>query len=286
MLAKKKNHWLAASFIGVTSLIGTQQVTAAEADEETIKQISRQISSVITQKLGQELVSTQFVDQPSAEKLNGFWSTGSYTSIEFDSDFEIDIYQVTGGVDHKYGNLSAGVSVTYARAEAGLFKSNQVSFTPYASYKFSKNIFLAALGGYVRNEGVGRRNPNSDTAIMDISMNGVFPVYQQLFFKPKVGYRFVYSVIDLNLPDDDSVVHTYYAQGELSYNIDNIQPYFNTLYERSDPDNGGSDDSVFISAGVNYKVNDDLTFGVGYRHQINKSKIDYHQALAEVRLAF
>lgn len=285
-MKRKPYGLLIMGLISLSGLLPSQQVEAGKADEETIKQISRQISSVITQKLGQDLTTNRQADS-DIDKLNGFWATTSYTNIAFKgADIDIDIYQLTGGIDRKFGKFNVGTSLTYARAEADFFKSNQISFTPYASYKFTKNIFVAALGGYVRNQGDDSDGINSDTAIMDISLNGVLPVYQQLFFKPKAGYRFAYTALDTDLPIDDAISHTYYAQGEISYHFDNFKPYFNTLYELSEPEEGSSSDSIFIAIGTHYQAQDNLSFGLGYRHQVNKSNIDYHQGVAEMRLSF
>ncbi len=257
-------------------------------------EIPRQISRAISDRLDVNFYNTR-QQTPQANTTN-VWDALSYTSIETDFGVDSDLYQATLGVDKGWGNLNAGLAVTYARLEqSGFFfseKSNVPAITPYADYIFNQYLHVTALGGYLRKEGVGNKSFNVNTAFSDISLNSELPIIAGLSIKPRAGYRFAYS--DFDFPRSSSATNytnTLYAEGGLEYSVNNVSVYFDSLYERVVVDNqlpnpvdGG--DLVFITAGINYHVNQAVSIGVAYRHQILEDDIDYHQGTARMNMQF
>ncbi len=256
-------------------------------------EIPRQISRAISDRLDVNFKNAR--QQSAPANTYNVWDALSYTSIESDH-VDRDLYQATLGVDHRWDNLDAGVAVTYARLEqSGFFssdKSNVPAFTPYVDYRLNQYMHVSALGGYIRKQGVGNNSFNVNTAYTDISLNSEIPLVSGLSLKPRAGYRFAYS--DFDFPQSGSATtytNTLYAEGGLEYSISNVSIYFDSLYERvvvgnqlPDPADGG--DLIFITAGINYHVNQAVSLGVAYRHEILEGDIDYHQGSAHMSMRF
>jgi hypothetical protein len=256
-------------------------------------EIPRQISRAIADRLDVNFKNARQQSAPTSAST--VWDALSYTSIEHGSG-DSDLYQATLGVDRRWGNLDAGIAVTYARLErSGFFssdKSNIPAFTPYVNYILNPYMHITALGGYIRKEGVGNNSFNVNTAYTDLSLNAVLPIISGLSLKPRAGYRFAYS--DFDFPQSFSATtytNTLYAEGGLEYSIHNVSIYFDSLYERvvvdnklSNPADGG--DLIFVTAGINYHVNQAVSLGVAYRHEILEGNIDYHQGSAHMSMRF
>ncbi len=274
-------------------LFASSMLTSVSTQAFTLE-IPRQISRAIADRLD---VNFKNARQPSApEKASSVWDALSYTSIDFDSEGDSDLYQATLGVDQRWNNLDVGVAITYARLEqSGRFlsdKSNLPGFTPYIDYIINPYLHVTAMGGYIRKQGVGKDSFNVNTAFSDISLNSDIPIISGLSLKPRAGYRFAYSDFDLPLPGNTTTyTNTLYAQGKLAYTIRNVEFYFDSLYERivvdtklPNPVDGG--DLVFITAGIDYHVNHVVSIGVAYRHEVVEDNVDYHQGSAHMSMRF
>jgi hypothetical protein len=275
-------------FLAVSSLL-----TSINAQAFTLE-IPRQISRAIADRLDVNFKNARQSSAP--EKASNFWDALSYTSIDAGVRGDSDLYQATLGVDQRWNNLDVGVAVTYARLEqSGLFsseKSNLPGFTPYVDYIVNPYLHVTAMGGYIRKEGVGKDSFNVNTAFTDISLNSEIPIISGLSLNPRAGYRFAYSDFDIpNFGDATTYTNTLYAQGRLAYTIKNVSIYFDSLYERvvventlPNPADGG--DLVFITAGIDYSVNQVVSVGVAYRHEIVEDNVDYHQGTAHMSMRF
>ncbi len=268
-------------------------LASASAHAFTLE-IPRQISRAIADRLDVNFKNARQSSAP--EKASSVWDALSYTSIDFDSAGDRDLYQATLGVDQRWNNLDVGLAVTYARLEqSGPFlsdKSNLPGFTPYIDYIVNSYLHVTAMGGYIRKQGVGKDSFNVNTAFTDVSLNAEIPIISGLSLKPRAGYRFAYSDFDFPRAGDlTTYTNTLYAEGGLAYTIKNVELYFDSLYERivvdtklPNPVDGG--DLVFITAGIDYHINQVVSIGVAYRHEVLEDSIDYHQGSAKMSMRF
>ncbi|HFD12973.1 MAG TPA: hypothetical protein ENJ32_10980 [Crenotrichaceae bacterium] len=278
----------------LSGILAISSVLASVSIQAYTLEIPRQISRSINDRLDVNFNNVRQQSAPASE--SNVWDALSYTSIDSEFGTDADLYQATLGIDQRWGDINAGVAVTYARLEqSGFFlsdKSNVPAFIPYVDYTLNQYMHVTAMGGYIRKEGVGNKSFNVNIAFTDISLNTELPIIPGLSIKPRAGYRFAYS--DFDFPHSGSATtytNTLYAEGGLEYTMNNLAVYFESLYERvvidnqlPNPVDGG--DLVFITAGIDYHVNQTVSLGVAYRHQILESNVDYHQATAHMNMRF
>jgi hypothetical protein len=276
----------------ITSVLALSGLLASITANAYTLEIPRQISRAIADRLDVNFKNARQQSAPAS--ASNVWDDLSYTSIEY-SGSDSDLYQATIGADKRWGNLDAGIAISYARLEhSGFFssdKSNIPAFTPYVDYILNPYMHVTALGGYIRKQGVGNHSFNVNTAYTDISLNTELPIVSGLSLKPRAGYRFAYSDFDFPNSSASTYTNTLYAEGGLEYSINNVSVYFDSLYERvvvgnqlSNPADGG--DLIFIRAGINYHVSQAVSLGVAYRHELLEGDVDFHQGSAHMSMRF
>ncbi len=282
--------WAESIFVAALVMLGSSQAAAQgggqadQAREEAAKQAARQIAESVTRRVGRAALS--LIDTGATEEVINGWVTPSYTNIGFDAfgDFDLDIYQIVGGADRRFGDFFFGASAGYARVEADVIFIHAPSFSPYVAYVINDNFLVTGIAGYSGAQ-VDDSEFDSNGLFTDLSLTGLLPVDSWLL-SGKLGHRFSYSVTD-NVPDefdDDSYVNTLYATGEVGYRIERFLPYIRFNYEHVEPEEGESgDDSVFLQAGAAYDISDAMSIGLAYQHELNRGDIEYHQGLLELR---
>ena len=276
----------------VLGFLAVSGLLASISAQSFTLEIPRQISRAIADRLDVNFKNARQSSAP--EKASNVWDALSYTSIESDFGIDRDLYQATLGVDQRWNNFDVGIAVSYARLEqSGVFssdKSNLPGFTPYVDYIINPYLHVTALGGYIRKQGVGKNSFNVNTAFTDISLNSEIPIISGLSLKPRAGYRFAYSDFP-QFSGIETYTNTLYAEGGLAYTINNVSLYFDSMYERvvvgnnlPNPADGG--DLLFITAGIDYHVNQVVSLGFAYRHEILEGSVDYHQGSAHMSMRF
>jgi hypothetical protein len=251
--------------------------------EETNKQLGRQISDSIARRTGtritSEAIGAALAPAPTAsDKTSSVWFNGTYNNISTDLnvgiggdnvavDAEIDIYQATVGLDHRFGNWFAGISGSYARGEArasassptianidanefstvagtsgvstnvtgttisASVASNNYSVNPYVGYMITPYIYPLAILGYTRSEVVGT-DIGADTLASDLSINYADRIGNWIA-RGKVGWRYLNISVDVPNTESDAVSqHTFYAGATVGYKTGIFLPYFSGQYER------------------------------------------------------
>jgi hypothetical protein len=285
-------------------------VRAQSADEEVVKQTTRQISDSIARR-----VSASAVAAIEDQALNA-WATLSYNTLEVDAggggDSDSDIYQGVFGVDRKFGSFYFGLAGAYSYSETdgggGAVGSDvdadSYTIAPYAGYSFSKNFFAVLLAGYSISEsdgGAATGDTDVDTFFTDLSLNSVH-VVEQYILKAKAGWRYSDSDADVDVvapggmaggfaAGGDSESHILYLGGEVGYRIGAWTPYARAVFEYFEPEDepAGSDvdhTSAFVTLGFTHDVTQAVTLGAGLMTQLGADDVDNHQVFVEGRIKF
>jgi len=171
--------------------------------EDTNKQLGRQISDSIARRtsvrLTTEAVGAAVAGGTTSDKNSSVWFNGTYNNLSADPSFafegdnvsldaDLDLYQATTGLDHRFGKFFAGISGSYTRAEfsatvtspgianldsgdvaaiagtSGISASaagstisvsggaNNYSVNPYVGYMITNYLYPLAILGYTRTE--------------------------------------------------------------------------------------------------------------------------------------
>jgi hypothetical protein len=343
-----KNFLYSAKWtLALSSLLSTGVAFAQSVDVDEIisdqrtRQISRQVSDNIARRISGDIDDSFKNSALRTSSLNGnnplgasadgntllndasLWNAFSWSRISDDggslgSDFDVDVFQNTAGIDKKLGDFYFGGSLTYAYSNTNLgfpgavgdFENHthSVSITPYAAYVFNKNFFISALSGYTYTNA----NPQSpfgsapesetDSYNSELTINGL-KVIDNWFMKGKIGARYIHGhtkpdstvtlipgVGSFGTPQqrDNTDSWTYLVDGEGGYSFANgIRLYTGVLFEYNNPKpNQGFADGVFYyNAGIDYAVTKDFTMGAKATTDLNNEDIDLTTIALSARLA-
>lgn len=308
----------------LAALAAPNQACANEAEEarkEVARQTARQISTTVNARVAEEMTGTGSGggsgDALASRMIAGFASP-TFTGLEdVDSGVDTEIYQMVLGGDTRMTDFIVGVSGSYSRADVNGsvggapggfvdFGLNTYAVTPYAAYLINKNLFVSAMAGYNRTE-VEESQSDGNGVFTDISIGYILPV-DQFVFSGRLGHRFNYFAQENSMGtaqdlfnfdagadrDDDAWDNTYYIQGQVDYKWNNLTPYLSGRWEHNDPEDtpAGTDDidSAFLTAGIDYDVQDAVSVGLHYTTELTGRAEDsdkyYNQAGASLKVRF
>lgn len=296
--------------VGTALLLFTQTSWAAsssdadEARREVARQVARQVSTTVNLRVKEELTEDEETTgggSGDAKSGPGFTVYGSptFTGLEIvDSGVDTEIYQMVAGGDTRRGNFIFGGSASYSRADVngpglgGLldFGINTYTITPYATYLVNKNVFVTAIAGYNRTQ-IENSPADGNGLFTDTSVGFLMP-YSNVILTGKLGHRFGYTAQETSGgPDDDEWDNTYYISGDVSYKWGNFTPRLEGRWEHLDPEDALDDiDSAFLTAALDYDVQDAVTVGLHYTTELTGRAEDhdvyYNQAGATVKVRF
>ncbi|HLF98125.1 MAG TPA: autotransporter domain-containing protein [Methylococcaceae bacterium] len=317
-------RWGGAGTALLVSLCANQNSWASnEADEarkEVARQVARQISATVNKGVkdalseGEDRSGGGSGDPMSRRGINTYASP-TFTGLEVvDAGVDTEIYQMVAGGDTRRGNFIFGASGSYSRADVngpsfagGLldFGINTYSITPYATYLVNRNLFVTAIAGYNRTQ-IEQSQNDGNGLFTDISIGYLQPIGNYVM-TGKLGHRFSYFAAENSqgtasdianaggvARDDDNWENTYYISGDISYKWGNFTPRVEGRWEHLDPEDtpSGADDidSAFLTAGIDYDVQDAVTVGLTYTTELTGRAEDhdtyYNQAGANVKVRF
>lgn len=198
----QKHHKL---FLGLSTLFAASASYGSGSEDliqqETSRQITRQISNTISKRVLGELdddLAGGAIQQASltnkmaaSSDIKGYgpdsiWGNYSWTRIGndggIDDNFDVDVHQSTVALDKKIGNFFVGASLTYSYSdlssdslirgggEDGLDTTtittngdaHGVTLTPFLAYIINKHLFISALAAYGYSNDTTRQ-PNAFT---------------------------------------------------------------------------------------------------------------------------
>jgi hypothetical protein len=332
-----KKFFYVKGVLALSSLLGTGAVFAQSVEEiisdQRTRQISRQVSDNIARRISGDIDESFKNSALQTSSLNGnnplgasadgntllndasLWNAFSWSRISDDggslgSDFDVDVFQNTAGIDKKLGDFYFGGSLTYAYSNTDLgfpggfgdFENHthSVSITPYAAYVFNKNFFLSALSGYTYTNNNPQSSPfgmpesETDNYNSELALNGLH-VIDNWFMKGKIGARYIHGhtktdpfFVGGTTTRDNNDSWTYLVDGEGGYSFTNgIRLYTGVLFEYNNPKpNLGQADGVFYyNAGIDYAVTKDFTMGAKATTDLNNEDIDLTTIALSARLA-
>jgi hypothetical protein len=338
---KKTYLFTAKGALALSGLLSAGAVFAQSVEEiisdQRTRQISRQVSDNIARRISGDIDDSFKNSALQSSSLNGnnplgasadgntllndasLWNAFSWSRISDDggslgSDFDVDVFQNTAGIDKKWGDFYFGGSLTYAYSNTNLgfpggfgnFENHthSVSITPYAAYVINKNFFISALSGYTYTNA----NPQSpfgsapesetDSYNSELAINGL-KVIDNWFMKGKIGARYIHGhtktdsmVIfgPFGTPEqrDNSDSWTYLVDGEGGYSFSNgIRLYTGVLFEYNNPKPslGQADGVFYYNAGIDYAVTKDFTMGAKATTDLNNEDIDLTTIALSARLS-
>jgi len=295
---------------------GVEEIIATERARQIARQISGNVSNRILNQISapeeaqqNALLSEQKNPMAASSDGNSYlpdsvWATTSWTEISDDNisvNVDADVYQVTGGIDKRFGDVFVGLSTTYAYTETEIGgigsqgDTHTVSVTPYAAFVLTDNFFISGLTSYSysRTEpdiAFGNFDSDTDDYTSELTFNAVNAV-NDWFFKGKTGFRYrhsdVYNDVSAFQPaDNDSDDWTYLVDAEVGYSFGHgIRGFAGALYEYTETENGEDDGVMYMSTGIDYTVSNDLSVGIKYSTDVNNEDIDIHTVGLNLRLA-
>lgn len=268
--------------VGMLAMNAGAAIAQNQVVEETNKQLGRQISDAIARRtstrITSEAIGTATSGAVMSDKDSSAWFNGTYNNLSSNPTFSIggdtvtidtniDIFQATAGLDHRFGDFFAGLSTSYARANATVSatspaianidttefssaggtsgvsatiagntikasaSSNSYAVNPYVGYMITPYIYPLAIVGYTRSEVVDA-DIGADTFSSDVSINYADRI-DHWIARGKVGWRYLRISVDVPDVDTPSVdQHTFYAGATVGYKTGMFLPYFMGQYER------------------------------------------------------
>lgn len=334
-----KKFFYVKGALALSSLLSAGMAFAQSVDVDEIisdqrtRQISRQVSDNIARRISGDIDESFKNSALRTSSLNGnnplgasadgntllndasVWDAFSWSRISDDggslgSNFDVDIFQNTAGIDKKWGDFYFGGSLTYAYSNTDLSfpggfgdfenHTHSVSITPYAAYVFNKHFFISALSGYTYTNA----NPQSpfgstpesetDSYNSELALNGLH-VIDNWFMKGKIGARYIHGHTKTDpffaggtTTRDNSDSWTYLVDGEGGYSFANgIRLYTGVLFEYNNPkpSQGLADGVFYYNAGIDYAVTKDFTMGAKATTDLNNEDIDLTTIALSARLA-
>ena len=218
---------------------------AQSAEEEVAKQTARLISDAISKRVGDDVEDvyaapgTQGMVTKTDDMLNTVWGTLVYNRVDFDGGFGggsigADIFLVTVGYDHRFGDFIPGVSVTgaYATVDQTSGSSEGATISPYLGYIINDWLFVNGLVGLsMSNADIGGGDSDSVGVFTEEDINAVWRS-GNVIATGKAGHRFRHSRDHQDgFGSTDSDANTALVGGKVGYQIDTVLPYVGAQYE-------------------------------------------------------
>lgn len=251
--------------------------------EDANKQLSRQISDSISRRTSVRLTSDAIGTAAAAgsptmsDKKSSFWVNSTYTNISADLtatvdgdptrlEADLDLYQSSVGLDHRFGKFFAGVSGSFTRADVSAsattttrtlssssFSSfagtsglgattsgntsrfdgglNNYAVNPYVGYMITPYLYPLAILGYSRSD-IDDTNIDADALSSDLSMNYSDRIGNWIA-RGKLGWRYLRVTVNVPGSESDSTnVNTLVAGATVGYKAGMFLPYLTAQYER------------------------------------------------------
>ena len=175
-------------------------------------QIQRATSNTLNyhlmDKVVREFVSEDKINKVGASadssdyKPDGVWGETNLSSLTNHSNnvpgFSNNIYQFTGGLDKRQGDLFYGAALAYAYTDInqiGNSTMHTVGITPYAAYKINDYLFATGLASYYYSNtsaSLGAGNTDTHDYLGEANIN-TFKVINSFTLKGRGAY-------DINIP--------------------------------------------------------------------------------------
>ncbi len=237
---------------------------------------------------------------------DAFWGKHIYTNLTEDGGnlgYDTDLYQFIGGLDKRIGNFFFGSAISYVYGETNQAGNNNsthtIGITPYAAYKINDFLFASGLASYNYtsvNGTEGRRDADVHNYSGELTLNA-FKAIDSFIVKGRGGLRYTHNYTSLEGTIDGSYDQlTWIGDVEFGYHVNNkVNVFTGVLYEYIDKEatvgtnvlavnNVTHDGVVYARAGVNYRVNDELSFGLDASSDLNDEDNDIMSFGASVRL--
>lgn len=325
---------LAGSSVANLACAANSAATQKLISDQRSRQIARQVTDGIVSRVANDIEpntpGTQKQKLPGASAdgdswmPDTLWSTFNWSAIGNDGSttpFHTNIYQTTTGIDKKFGDFYAGVSVAYAGTtiDSGAFKpspttdtvgqgyNNFVGFTPYVAYVVNKNFFINALSGYnsisehfldTNTAASGAKSfvntqSDADNYKFELDLNGLH-TFNQWFFTGKAGARFAHTSTHKRqdttptttvISDFNGDVMTYLSSVEGGYAFGNgFRTYTGILYEFAQASHAVGSSVFYYHAGFDYAVSNRFSLGVKAQTDLSNQQVDITTVGLNIRL--
>jgi hypothetical protein len=283
--------------------LGVASLPAFAQSSDITSQVAKQTTRAISEAIAKRVASIEAAAEADEAGTTAWYGFG-YNRISEDGvfkdlgiEFDIDIFQNTGGADWKIGDFYMGAAIGYAHTNFDLgvtapalditFDSNTYTASPYLAWVANKYFFVDVIGGYSMQKVDKVPVPKLHTGFYEIGLNGAL-TDGNLEMTAKVGYR--YSVtkiggsIDLTLKS-----YTIFSGGEIGYRMGKIKPYFRGWSEGIVNPDASSDRgflSGFVGGGVKMDVTDDISLVLDGWTEIKNEITNNSQGSLTARLRF
>ncbi len=272
---------------------------AQSAEEEVAKQTARLISDAIANRVGDDVEDvyaapgTQGMVTESGDMLNTVWGTLTYNRVEFDGGFGgsdgVDIFLVTVGYDHRFGDFIPGISVTgaYATVDQTSGSSEGATVSPYLGYIINDWLFLNGLVGVSTSSAdIGGGDSDSVGVFTEEDANAVWQSGNWLA-TGKVGHRFRHSRDHQDgFGSSDSDANTALAGGKVGYRIDTVRPYVGAQYEYNFNVDAPDDDFVYLTLGFAMDAAPDFSMDLSGQAEVLDDETTSYNVTWQGRLRF
>ncbi len=254
-----------------------------------------------------------------AERPLTVWGHGSFTSAdnslnstETDSRYHGDVWGYNLGADYRfseqfYGGASIGFSQTDLSTgyNAGHYKENSWTFTPYAVYMPTAQFKLSAMAGFARGDIKLDRHDNSVTGKTDSNMwyaalKGSYDfsalTKTPLSFKTNLGFLMTNKTVNAYTESDETAIDQTSANTrqikpgvEVSYPFDlqdnRLEPFVkgDFVYDFMNPTNGDSN-AFILGGGVRATSQNGLSGSLETQSQLGRA--DYEEYSVSMLLAY
>jgi hypothetical protein len=216
--------------------------------------------------------------------------------------FASNIYQFTGGLDKRHGDLFYGAALTYAYTDNNLVGNTDntmhtVGITPYMAYKINDFLFASALGSYYYSNtsgNAGMRNIDTHDYSGEANINA-FKVIDAFTLKGRAGVRYKHAnssqkggMIGRDNTFDEI---TGIVDAQLDYKFDNgLTLYTGALYNHYAREASAAsslvrgNDVVWMRYGAEYPVTKGFLIGAKIENDLNDKQTNYLTGSINFRL--
>lgn len=283
---------------------------------ENTFQIERTTSNTVNQhimdKVVREYTSEAKVNKGAASadssdyKPDGVWGETNLSSLtEHNSKvtgFASNIYQFTGGLDKRQGDLFYGAALTYAYTDNNLTLNTDnvmhtVGITPYVAYRINDYLFASGLASYYYSNtsgSAGARNIDTHDYQGEANINA-FKVIDAVTLKGRAGVRYKHANSSQRGAaagrDNTFDEVTGIVDAQVDYKFNNgLTLFTGALYNHYTREASGAstlvrgNDVVWMRYGAEYPVTKGFVVGAKIENDLNDRQINYLTGSLNFRL--
>jgi hypothetical protein len=239
-------------------------------------------------------------------KPDTVWGETNITSLtehkKNQPGFASNIYQFTGGLDKRYGDLFYGAALTYAYTDNNLVNNTDntmhtVGISPYMAYKINDFLFASALGSYYYSNtsgGAGYKSIDTHDYSGEANINA-FKVIDAFTLKGRAGVRYKHANSSQKggMAGRDNTFDeiTGIVDAQLDYKFDNgLTLYTGALYNHYAREASAvsslvrGNDVVWMRYGAEYPVTKGFLIGAKIENDLNDKQTNYLTGSVNFRL--